>query len=242
MAENRTLRAQLGRQRLRLTDAQRRRLAILGHRLGRARLRTVASLVTPDTILRWHRQLVARKWTYPRRSPGRARVLLEIPQLVVRMAEENPTWGYTRIQGALKNVGHRVGRSTIARILKAHGLPPVPERPTSWQTFLRAHWGAIAGADFFTTEVWTQLLRASGVMTGVRIDSTARLTDGTIRVSWRRFPTFVVKLGKRPLVSSVATVTLGRRPSISAWQTAWHHRPRNASAVSCRPLDDSQPR
>ena len=71
------------------------------------------------------------------------------------MATENPTWGYTRIQGALKNVGHRVGRSTIRRILKAAGLPPVPQRPTSWQTFLRAHWGAIAGADFFTTEVWT---------------------------------------------------------------------------------------
>jgi transposase InsO family protein len=71
------------------------------------------------------------------------------------MAEDNPTWGYTRIQGALKNVGHRVGRSTIARILKAYGLPPVPARPTSWHTFLRAHWGAIAGADFFTTEVWT---------------------------------------------------------------------------------------
>jgi transposase InsO family protein len=82
-------------------------------------------------------------------------VLVEIRRLVVRMAEDNPTWGYTRIQGALKNVGHRVGRSTIARILKAHGLPPVPERPTSWQTFLRAHQDAIAGADFFTTEVWT---------------------------------------------------------------------------------------
>lgn len=63
--------------------------------------------------------------------------------------------GYTRIQGALKNVGHRVGRSSIRRILKTAGLPPVPQRPTSWQTFLRAHWGAIAGADFFTTEVWT---------------------------------------------------------------------------------------
>jgi putative transposase len=69
------------------------------------------------------------------------------------MAEENPS--YTRIHGALTNVGHRVGRTTIARILKAHGLSPVPERPTSWQTFLRGHWGAIAGADFFTTEVWT---------------------------------------------------------------------------------------
>ena len=71
------------------------------------------------------------------------------------MAEENPTWGYTRIQGALKNVGHRVGRSTIRRILNAAGLPPVPQRPTSWQTFLKAHWGVIAGGDFFTTEVWT---------------------------------------------------------------------------------------
>jgi len=82
-------------------------------------------------------------------------VLAEIRRVVVRMAQENPTWGHTRIRGALKNLGHRVGRSTIARILKAHNLPPVPERPTSWQTFLRAHWGAIAGADFFTSEVWT---------------------------------------------------------------------------------------
>jgi putative transposase len=71
------------------------------------------------------------------------------------MAEENPTRGYTRIEGALKNGGHRVGRSTIARILTAHGLPPVPERSTSWKTCLCAHWGAIAAADFFTTEVWT---------------------------------------------------------------------------------------
>ena len=81
--------------------------------------------------------------------------MLEIQRLVTRMAAENPTWGYTRIQGALKNLGHRVGRSTIRRILKATGLFPVPQRPTSWHTFLKAHWGAIAGADFFTTEVWT---------------------------------------------------------------------------------------
>jgi helix-turn-helix protein len=98
---------------------------------------------------------MARKWTYATSRASRRHVLVEIRRLVVRMAEENPTWGYTRIHGALKNVGHRVGRSTIARILKAAGVPPVPERPTSWQTFLRAHWGAIAGADFFTTEVWT---------------------------------------------------------------------------------------
>ena len=71
------------------------------------------------------------------------------------MAEENPAWGSTRIQGALKSVGHRVVRSTIRRILKAAGLPPVTQRPTSWQTFLRAHWGVSAGGDFFTTQVWT---------------------------------------------------------------------------------------
>ena len=128
---------------------------VQGHRLGRRGLRDVATIVTPDTILRWHRQLVARKWTYAKRRGGRPGVLVEIRRLVVRMAAENPTWGYTRILGALKNVGHRVSRSSIARILKAHGLPPVPERPTSWQTFMRAHWGAIAGADFLTTEVWT---------------------------------------------------------------------------------------
>ena len=153
--ENRILRGQLRGRRVQLTDDERRRLAVRGYRVGRRGLRQVATLVTPDTILRWHRQLIARKWTYARRRSSRRGVLDEIRRQVVRMAEENPTWGYTRIRGALKNLGHRVGRSTIARILKARGIPPGPERPTSWQTFLRAHWGAIAGADFFTTEVWT---------------------------------------------------------------------------------------
>jgi hypothetical protein len=120
--------------------------------LGRAALREIATIATPDTLLRWHRQLIARTWTYASR-PGRRGILLEMRRLVVRMAEENPTWGYTRIQGARKNVGHRVGRSTIRRILKAAGLPPVPQRPTSWTTFLKAHWGVIAGADVFTTDV-----------------------------------------------------------------------------------------
>jgi putative transposase len=152
--ENRLLRRQLGGRRLRLTDDDRRRLAVRAYRLGCRALRGFATIVTPDTLLRWHRQLVARKWTYATPRSNRRGVLAEIQCLVVRMANENATWGYTRIQGALKNVGHRVGRSTIARILRAHGIPPVPERPTSWQTFLRAHWGAIAGADFFTTEVW----------------------------------------------------------------------------------------
>ena len=149
------LKAQLGRRRLRLDDDQRRRLAVLGQRLGRALLHEVATLVTPDTVLRWHRELIARKWTYARRRQGRPGVLREIRRLVVHMATENPRWGYTRIQGALKNLGHQVARSTIAAILKREGIPPSGKRLSPWRTFLRAHWPALVAADFFTTEVWT---------------------------------------------------------------------------------------
>jgi putative transposase len=142
--ENRVLKEQLGRKRLRLTDQQRRRLAVRGKAIGRRALSEVASLVTPDTILRWHRQLVARKWTYKRRSSGRPRVMEVIADLVVRMARENRGWGYTRIQGALQNIGHRVGRTTISNIFKDNGIDPAPERDkqTTWSQFLKAHWNA----------------------------------------------------------------------------------------------------
>jgi len=153
--ENRVLREQLKGHRLQLNDDQRRRLAAKGHRLGRRLLSRVATIVTPDTILRWHRRLIAEKWSYARKRPGRPRTMKRIARLIVRMATENPTWGYSRIQGALKNLDHRVARSTIAGVLKQHGIPPIPDRPTSWRTFLRANWGKIAAADFFTTEVWT---------------------------------------------------------------------------------------
>jgi hypothetical protein len=116
--ENRILKTRL-EGRLRFDDQERRRLAELGHRLGRRLLADVATLVTPDTILRWHRELVTRKWTYADgqgRPPG---LQARIRTLVLRMATENPTWGYTWIQGALKNLGHQVGRSTIARMLQA---------------------------------------------------------------------------------------------------------------------------
>jgi len=153
--ENRILKRQLHGRRLQLCDDERRRLAVFGERLGRPVLAKVTSLVTPDTILRWHRELIARKWTYGSLRCGRPGVQGEIRQLVVRMAMENPSWGYTRIQGALKNLGHRVARATVARILRRQGIPPSRERPLQWRTFLRAHWSALLAADFFTTEVWT---------------------------------------------------------------------------------------
>jgi hypothetical protein len=153
--ENRALKAQLRGRRIQLTDDQRRRLAVLGHQIGRRALRHIATLVTPDTLLRWHRKLVAQKWTSRTRRPGRPGVHREIRGLALRMASENPGWGYARMQGALRNLGHRVARTTIAKILKNAGLPHTPDRPTSWRTFLRAHWPALRAADFFTTEVWT---------------------------------------------------------------------------------------
>ena len=114
------------RGRLRFTDEERRRLARHGHRVGRVASGEIATIVTPDTILRWHRQLIARKWTCAKRRGGRPGVLVEIRRLVLRMAEENPTFGYTRIRGALKNVGHELSRSTVARILKAAGVRDRP--------------------------------------------------------------------------------------------------------------------
>jgi hypothetical protein len=103
---------------------------------------------------------VARKYDgSSRRGPGRPRTEEVIVELILRMAEENPRWGYTRIQGALSNLGHDIGRTTVKRILLENGIDPAPERGrrTSWATFLKAHWGAIAAIDFFTVEAvtWT---------------------------------------------------------------------------------------
>ncbi|MBI3843548.1 MAG: transposase [Planctomycetes bacterium] len=155
--ENRVLRKQLGKRRLRLTDDQRRRLAAKGHKLGRKLLSEIATIVTPDTILRWHRELIARKWTFNRRRTGRPGVMKQIEDLVVRMASENPRWGYRRIQGALSNLGHQVAFNTVKRILRSHGIEPAPERgtKTTWAQFLKSHWSTLAAADFFTAEVWT---------------------------------------------------------------------------------------
>jgi transposase InsO family protein len=156
--ENRVLREQLGPRRLRFTDDQRIRLAAKARYLRRRVLQEIATIVSPDTLLTWHRRLIARKYDgHDRRGPGRPPLMAAIRQLVVRMATENRDWGYTRIQGALANLGHDVGRGTIATILKQHGIEPAPERQkrTTWREFLKAHWDVLAAADFFTVEVWT---------------------------------------------------------------------------------------
>jgi transposase InsO family protein len=157
-AENRVLREQLGPKRRTFTDAQRRLLAERAKALGRAGLAAVASIATPDTILRWYRSLIAAKYDGAKvRGPGRPARHADLRDVVLRMARENPRWGYTRIVGAMKNLGHDLARNTVKRILLADGIAPAPLRgkQMSWRTFLRAHWGAIAAADFFSVETLT---------------------------------------------------------------------------------------
>jgi len=156
--ENRELREQLGNKQIRLADSQRRRLAVLGKALGRKVLAEVCSIVTPDTIMRWHRKLIANKYNGSKaRSLGRPRVMQEIRQLVVHFATENRLWGYERIEGELGKLGHRVARTTVANIIRENGFEPAPSRSkrTTWAEFLKMHWDSIAAMDFFTVEVWT---------------------------------------------------------------------------------------
>jgi putative transposase len=116
ITENQILKEKLEKKRILLNDDQRQRLAVKGNILGRRLLLEIATIVTPDTILRWHRKLVAQKWDYSDRRigmPGRPPVSEEVKQLVLRMARDNPSWGYDRIQGALSNIGHEISDTTV---------------------------------------------------------------------------------------------------------------------------------
>src|SRR5215471_16811359 len=163
-AENRLLKDRLRGRRIRFTDAERALLARKARAEGRKALLELDTIVSPDTLLRWHRRLVTQKWDYAeRRGMGRPGIMRDIAELIVRMAQENRGWGYTRIQGALANLNHKVGRGTIANVLKRNGIEPSPERSrrTPRSTFLKAHWKVLAAGDFLTVEVWT----AKGLVT-----------------------------------------------------------------------------
>ena len=154
--ENRVLREHLGPRPLRRTDAQRRRLAVRGQQLGRRVLMQVAGIVTPDTILRWYRRLIAQTYDgSARRGRGRPMPRRDVAARVVRMAVEHPQWGYTRIRGALSNLGHEIARTTVKRILHDHGIDPAPERSRRMpgKTFLQAHGEGRTACDLFTAEV-----------------------------------------------------------------------------------------
>ncbi len=147
LTENRILREKLGKKRILLNDTQRRFLAMKGKILGRKMLEQIVTIVTPETILRWHRELVSAKWNYSRcrKKIGRPPFSVTIVKLVLRMAHENPRWGYDRIQGVLANLGHLISNTCVAGILKAHGIDPVSDRKrqSTWKNFLQAHWDVL---------------------------------------------------------------------------------------------------
>ena len=135
-----------------LTQADRTLLAAFSRVLSRQAWRRSA-FVTPGTLLRWHRELVARRWTYPHRGPGRPATAAETRELVVRLARENAGWGYRRIQGELVGLGIKLAASTVWMILKEAGIEPAPKRlETSWSAFLRRQAASILECDFLTVD------------------------------------------------------------------------------------------
>ena len=158
VTENRILKNQI-KGRLQLTDSERISLAEIGQRLGMKALEEVAQIVRPETILGWHRKLVAMKFdgSKGRSSVGRALTAQAIEEMVMKFAQDNRSWGYRRIVGALSNLGHEISHQTVANILKRHGLLPVPDREkrTTWREFIRTHTEVLAAVDFFSAEVWT---------------------------------------------------------------------------------------
>jgi putative transposase len=160
VTENRILRHQITG-RVRFTDGERMTLAAIGQQLGKQALEEVANIVKPDTILAWHRKRVAQKFdgSQQRKAPGRPTIDPALEALVVRLAQENRSWGYERIVGALANLGSTLSDQTVGHILKRHGLPPAPERKTTttWKEFIRTHMDVLVATDCFTAEVWTKV-------------------------------------------------------------------------------------
>lgn len=178
--------------------------------MGRELWEQVATIVTPDTLLRWHRRLIAEKWDYSdrreKKKPGRPPGSEEITELVLRMARENPSWGCDRIEGELANLGHQVSDGTVGNILRAHGIEPAPKRKheTTWKQFIQSHGECLGSIDFTTVEVWTMnglvtyyvLFVASGRDVAVLLSesSVTAATTGSFRPSlaicqapgWRR--------------------------------------------------------
>ncbi|MCK4886568.1 MAG: integrase core domain-containing protein, partial [Planctomycetes bacterium] len=162
-AENVILRDELqkatGKKRIILNDKQRRRLAILGRKVGRGVLSKVCCAFSPDTILLWHCKLVAHKYngSKNRGKGGRPRISDYLRQLIIYMAKNNKHLGGKTLHGYLKYLGIKVSPSTINRILREHGIEPCPDRPerTTWNEFIRREWDSLAAIDFFQKEIWT---------------------------------------------------------------------------------------
>jgi hypothetical protein len=164
--KNRILRQQI-KGRVQLSDGDRKTLAEIGKRLGRKALEEVASIVKPDTILAWHRTLVAQKsdGSQQRKTLGRPIIDQELEALTIHMAQDNRSWGYDRIVGALANLGYTVSDQTVGNILKRHSIAPAPERKTTttWKEFIRTHMDVLVATDFRGLDVgWARDILRQG--------------------------------------------------------------------------------
>jgi hypothetical protein len=197
--ENRILKAKLKGRRVQLTDTERRRLAVLAHPIDRKHLKDVSTIVTPDTLQRWYRRLVVQEPSRQSqtRPLGRPRVAAEIEQLVVRMANENPRWGYRRIQGALSNLGYDIDNTTVRNILRRNHIDPAPIRGkvcTSWSQFIKLHWEVLDVSGFFEAQLsavvrlWTVLTELGGNLSARSIQLFGLIQHSTLSVA-----TFVAK-------------------------------------------------
>jgi putative transposase len=159
-AENRVLRNHI-KGRVQLTDAERKTLAEMGQKLGKKALDEVATIAQPDTILAWHRTLMAQTCdrSPPRNSVGRPRIDQELEALGVCMARENRSWGYDRMVSAVANLGYRISDQTVGNILERHAIPPAPERTKTltWREFIRMHMAVLGATEFFSSAVWSWL-------------------------------------------------------------------------------------
>ena len=146
---------------IRLNDEERIRLAEIGKRIGLKTLKDVSTIVKPETVMEWFRKLITEKFDGSgKRNPsgsGRPKIEPDIEARALKMARENPSWGYDRIAGALRNLGYDISDRTVGNILKRNGVPPAPKRRPDipWNEFVESHKSVLAACDFFTTEVLT---------------------------------------------------------------------------------------
>jgi putative transposase len=154
--ENQILREKLGQKRIILNESQRRRLATAAMKLGKDLLRQCGTLFSPDTLLRWNRWFIARKYDGSGNRSPKPKKANSVRKLVLEMAEANPSWGYGHIHGELKGLGYDVSWQTVRRVMLDAGLSPDPDKPykTTWNTFIKSHWESICATDFFTVEAW----------------------------------------------------------------------------------------
>lgn len=240
------LQRQIGRPQF--NDTDRTILAVLATAMERARQRTAFLIVRPETVLRWHRRLVASHWTQPPTAPsGRPPIDPELRRLVIRLARENPTWGYRRIQGELLRLGHSVAASTVWKVLRATGIDPSRDRTgPSWSEFIRSQARAIVATDLacvdtallrrfhvlFVIEIGTRRVHLAGVTT----NPTGPWTTQAARNLLMRLPDvhgfrFLIRDGAGQFTASFDSVFAGsgitalrappRSPQANAYAERW---------------------